>query len=313
MVLLEEASISVARPDAVEAMLGEKVAYKELGGAHLHSGLLGDCDQVVASEDAALVWVGDFLSYLPSSNNEPPPLSKALPVRADTPGIAETIPAQLNRPFAVGQVITALVDEDQFLELGSDFAGEVMTGFSRIQGRVAGVVANNPKIRGGIFFPESCRKSIRFIKLCDAFNLPLVFLADAPGFMIGTGVEKGGIVSARAELFTTIAKTRVARLSIVLRRAYTAGMYAMSGSGFSAHAIYALSGASIAVYGPEAVARFLAKLDIPLVEKAAIEKKMAAENRLEYLVDQGYINGIIEPDQVRETIIGFLQEVNGGV
>ena len=313
MVMLAEASVSVARPDAVEAMLGEKVTYKELGGARLHSCLLGDCDQVVATEDEALAWVGDFLSYLPSSKNESPPSFKAMPVQVDVPGIAKIIPSQLNLPFDVRQVITTLVDEGKFLELGSDFAGEVMVGFSCIQGRVAGIVANNPKVKGGIFFPESCRKSIRFINLCNAFNLPLVFLADAPGFMIGTGVEKGGIVSAGAELFTAIAKTRVPRLCVVLRRAYTAGMYAMSGAGFSPHAIYALPGASIAVYGPEAVARFLAQLELPPEQKKDIARKMEEESRLEYLVEQGFIDGIIKPNQVRETIAGFLKEIDGEV
>ncbi len=306
VVMLEDASVSVARPDAVEAMLGEKVSYEELGGTHIHSCLVGDCDQVVATEDEALAWVGNFLSYLPSSKNELPPPLNATPVQPNPPEIAKIIPSQLNRPFDVRQVITALVDENKFLELGSGFAGEVMTGFSRIQGQTAGIVANNPKVKGGILFPESCRKLNRFIKLCNGFNVPIVFLADAPGFMIGTGVEKGGIVSAGAELFTTIAKTRVSRLCIVLRRAYTAGLYAMSGSGFSPHAIYALPEASIAVYGPEAVARFLAKLDLSPEQKRDIEEKMEKESSPEFLLEQGFIDGIIKPDQVRETIVGFL-------
>lgn len=306
VVMLEDASVSVARPDAVEAMLGEKVSYEELGGARMHSRLVGDCDQVVATEDEALAWVGDFLSYLPASKNELPPLLNAAPVQFNAPGIAEIIPSQLNRPFDTRQVITALVDANKFLELGAGFAGEVITGFSHIQGRCAGIVANNPKVKGGILFPETCRKLSRFIKLCNAYNVPIVFLADAPGFMIGKGVEKGGIVAAGAELFTTIAKTRVPRLCIVLRRAYTAGLYAMSGSGFSPHAIYALPGASIAVYGPEAVARFLAKLELSPEQKKDIERKMEEESSPEFLMEQGFLDGIIEPDQVRETIAGFL-------
>ncbi len=314
VVMLEDSSISVARPDAVEAMLGEKVSYKDLGGARIHSHLIGDCDQVVSNEDEALVWVRNFLSYLPSHKNESPPLLNATPGKPDVPGIAEIIPTQLNRPFDVRQVIASLVDEKQFLELGPDFAGEVVTGFSRIRGRTAGIAANNPKVNGGILFPETCRKLTRFIKLCNAFNLPIVFLADAPGFMIGKDVEKRGIVSAGAELFTAIAKTRVPRLCIVLRRAYTAGLYAMSGSGFLPLAIYALPGASIAVYGPEAVARFMDRLDLPPDQKKGILRKMEEESCLEFLVEQGFLNGIIEPDQVRETIAGFLnKEIDGGI
>ena len=315
VVMLEDSSISVARPDAVEAMLGEKVSYKDLGGARMHSNLIGDCDQVVSNEDEALAWVRNFLSYLPSHKNESPPLLNATPSKRDVPGIAEIIPSRLNRPFDVRQVITSLVDEKQFLELGPDFAGEVVTGFSRIRGRTAGIAANNPKVNGGVLFPETCRKLTRFIKLCNTFNLPIVFLADAPGFMIGKNVEKRGIVSAGAALFTAIAKTRVPRLCIVLRRAYTAGLYAMSGSGFLPLAIYALPGASIAVYGPEAVARFMDRLDLPSDQKNEIERKIEKERSLEFLVEQGFLSGIIEPNRVRETIADFLnnREVEGGV
>ncbi|MBW2709143.1 MAG: hypothetical protein JRD04_07670 [Deltaproteobacteria bacterium] len=314
MVMLENSSISVARPDAVAEMLNEKVSYKDLGGARIHSRLIADCDQVVSNEDDALAWVRNFLSYLPSHKDESPPLLNVTPRNPDVPGISEIIPSRLNRPFDVRQVIASVVDENQFLELGHDFAGEIVTGFSRIRGRVAGIAANNPKVNGGIFFPETCLKLIRFIKLCNAFNLPIVFLADTPGFMIGKDVEKRGIVSAGAALFTAIAKTRVPRLCIVLRRAYTAGLYAMSGSGFLPLAIYALPGASIAVYGPEAVARFMDRLDLPPDQKKGILRKMEKESRLEFLVEQGFLNGIIEPDQVRETIAGFLsKEMDGGI
>jgi acetyl-CoA carboxylase carboxyltransferase component len=143
----------------------------------------------------------------------------------------------------------------------------------------------------------------------------MVFLADAPGFMIGKEVEEKGIVTAGAELFRAISQSRIPRLCIILRRAYTAGLYAMSGSGFAPAAIYALPGASIAVYGPEAAARFMDKLDPPRDEKEKILRKMEAESRLTFLVEQGFLNGIIEPDRVRETIAGFLrnEEVKGGI
>ena len=315
MVMLEDASISVARPDAVAAMLNEEVSYKDLGGSRLHSRVIGDCHQVVSSEDEALAWIRHFLSYLPSHKNKPPPPLKPMHIRPDVPGIAEIVPAKRTRPFDVRQVIASLVDENQFLELCPDFAGEVVIGFSRIQGRTTGIAANNPKVNGGVLFPNTCRKLTRFVMLCNTFNLPLVFLADAPGFMIGKEVEKGGIVSAGAELFTAIARTKVPRLCIILRRAYTAGLYAMSGSGFRPMAIYALPGASIAVYGPEAVARFMDKLELPQNEKGEILRKMEAESRLAFLVEQGFLNGIIEADRVRETIAGFLKnvEVNGGI
>ena len=288
-------------------MLGEHVGYEDLGGARLHSRLTGTCDEAVSAESEALAWVRSFLSYLPSHSTQSPPLAHSIPVQPDAPGLVEIIPSQLNLPCDVRQAIGSLVDEDAFLELGRRFAEEIVIGFARIEGWPFGIAAKNSKVRGGVFFPETCRKLSRFIKLCDAFNLPVVFLADAPGFMIGKAVEKGGIVSAGSELFRTIAQTRVRRLCIVLRRAYTAGLYAMSGSGFSPLALYALPGASIAVYGPEAVERFLFRLDLPLDRKEAIRRKMEEESRVEFLVERGFLTGIIEPKQVRETIAGFLK------
>ena len=224
------------------------------------------------------------------------------------PGLDIVIPSKLNLPFDVRKAINAVVDGGEFLDLGRRFAGEAVTGFARIDGRAAGIVANNSAVRGGLIFPETCRKMIRFITLCDAFNIPLVFLADAPGFMIGKAVEKSGIVSSGAALFSAIAKSGVPRLCIVLRRAYTAGLYAMSGSGFEPRAIYALPGASISVYGPEAVDRFLGKLNITQDQKEDIRMKMEQDSRLESLVERGFLTGIIEPDQVRDTIAGFLNE-----
>ncbi len=315
VVMLEESSISVARPDAVEAMLNENNSYGELGGTSIHSRQVGDCHQVVSREEEAMAWIRNFLSYLPSNKSESPPSLRPTPAKPDVPGISEIIPAKLNLPFDVRQVINSLVDENQFLELSQDFADEVVTGFCRIQGRAAGIAANNSMVRGGVFFPETCHKLTRFLKLCNSFNLPVVFLADAPGFMIGKDVEKRGIVFAGAELFSAIAETQVPRLCIIIRRAYTAGLYAMSGSGFQPVAIYALPWASIGVYGPEAAARFMDKLDLPQNEKDDIMRKMEAERRLEFLVERGFLDGIIEPDRVRETIAGFLKkmEANSGI
>ncbi len=315
MVMLKDASVSVARPDAVEAMLNQEVSYEELGGARVHGRVIGDCHQVVSTEEEALAWIRRFLSYLPSNTNEQPPPTIPAPPKAGAPGIEEIVPPELHRPFDVRRVMGSLVDEDQFLELGPDFAGEAVTGFSRIEGHAVGIAANNPMVNGGVLFPETCRKLTRFVNLCNAFNVPMVFLADAPGFMIGKEVEKAGIVSAGAELFRAIAQSRIPRLCIILRRAYTAGLYAMSGSGFSPTAVYALPGASIAVYGPEAATRFMDKLDLPRDEKAKILRKMEEESRPTFLAEQGFLNGVIEPDRVRETIADFLmrKETKGGI
>ena len=201
VVMMKRSSLSVARPDAVKAMLGEEVTYKQLGGAHMHSRITGICDRETDSEDEALNWIRDYLSFLPANCVEAPPLGPALPPDAEASEIKSIIPRELNHPFNVHQVIDALVDQGRFLELGERFAGEMVVGLARFDGKPAGVVANNPQVKGGMVFPETCRKMSRFIDFCGAFNLPLVFLADAPGFMIGKAAEAGGIVQAGARLF----------------------------------------------------------------------------------------------------------------
>lgn len=308
VVMLKDSALSVARPDAVKTMLGEDLTYQELGGARLHSRETGSCHQVVTSQDEALAWVRGFLSFLPAHGGELPPTAEPASPPAGVPPLESLIPARLNQPFDVHTVIGSLVDEGGFLELGARYGGEVVTGLARLAGLPAGLLANNPKVRGGMLFPETCRKMIRFIDLCDTFNLPLVFLADAPGFMIGQAAEKGGIVQAGADLFSRIALCRVPRLCLVLRRAYTAGMYAMGGSGFDPTALYALPDASISVYGPEAVERFLANLDMPPEQKEVIRSQMVEASQADTLVKQGYLTGVLPHAQAREAIARFVEQ-----
>ncbi len=308
VVMVEGASISVARPDAVKSMLGESISYGDLGGSRLHGSLVGDCDAVVSSEEDALDWINKYLGYLPSSPAPNQSIGNLFSAKTHGPMLSDIIPSRLNRPFAVLLAIHSLVGAKGFLELGSVFAGEAVTGFAKMGGQSFGIAANNAKVNGGILFPETCHKLSRFIETCDTLGLPMVFLADAPGFMIGGKVEKAGIVNAGARLFKSISQTRSPRLCIVLRRAYTAGMYAMSGSGFSPSAIYALPTARIAVYGPEVVDRFLRELDLPGEQKEEIRRKMEEDSCLETLVDQGFLTGIIEPDDVQKTIFEFLSQ-----
>lgn len=306
LVMVKEASLSVARPDAVLSMLGEKNDYQSLGGADLHSRQTGTCDEIVETEDEALEWVADFLSFLPADSGKFQ--SEPIGPDADAPGLRELIPVQLNLPFDACRVIESIVDKDRFLKTGSCHATEIVTGLASVEGHTTGIIANNPNVRAAVFFPETCRKMIRFIKICDALSLPLVFLTDAPGFMIGQAVEKAGIVSAGAELFSAIANSTIPRLCIVLRRAYTAGLYAMSGSGFAPQSLYALRGASLSVYGPEAIERFLENLDLSSEQKEEIRKKMKDDSRLESMIEKGFLTGIIEPEEVRERIAGFLHQ-----
>lgn len=312
-VMLEDASVSIGRPDAVMAMLGEKTDYQNMGGARMHSRTTGLCDHVAQTEADALDWLRRVLGYLPAGPNQAPPSGPPGKVDPTAAPLAEVIPEQLNKPFGADRALAALVDAGSFIELEERYGREAVTGLARINGRPFAVAANNPLVRGGVLFPETIDKLIHFIELADRFNLPLVFLADAPGFMIGQAVEHAGIVRAGASLFRAIARTTTPRLSVVLRRAYTAGLYAMSGSGFQPDRLFALPGASISVYGPEAVERFLTGLDLPEERKESLRRHMEEEHDLNRLLEQGYLDGILPPERVRDEIDGFLSRVSRAV
>src|SRR5262249_18518559 len=191
-------------------------------------------------------------------------------------------PANQNQSFDIAAIIDALVDEGSFFELKKLFAREIVTGFARLDGRALGIVASQPKVKGGVLFVDSADKAARFIWLCDAFGLPIVFLADVPGFMVGVQVEKQGIIRAGAKMISAVSSATVPRFSIIVRKAYGAGLYAMSGPGFEPDATLALPGAMIAVMGPEAAvnAVYFNKLEaMPDAERAREEERLRAEFR----------------------------------
>lgn len=306
LVMLADAAVSIARPDAVKAMLGEDADYRELGGARVHSRRTGMCDFVAADQGQALAWLRRLLGLLPASRGGRPPEAPAAGVDPAAGPLAEILPERLNQPFEAGRVVEALVDAGSFLELGQRHAREVVVGLARVEGMACGLVVNNPASRGGVFFPETCRKLTRFIRFMDRFDLPLVFLADAPGFMIGKQVEREGAVAAGAELFEAIAACEAPRLCVVLRRAYTAGLYAMGGSGFMPAGLFALPGASISVYGPEAVERFLAGLGLDQEREAELRRRIEEEHSLEAMRSRGLLDGVIAPEKLRREIARFL-------
>jgi acetyl-CoA carboxylase carboxyltransferase component len=162
------------------------------------------------------------------------------------------IPADENKPFDMFAVIDAIIDEGSFVEIKKLWAREIITGLARIEGRAVGIVANQPKWKGGVLFVDSADKAARFIWLCDAFNVPLLYLADVPGFMIGTKVERQGIIRAGAKMIAAVSEARVPKISVIVRKAYGAGLYAMCGPAFEPDACLALPSASIAVMGPQA-------------------------------------------------------------
>jgi acetyl-CoA carboxylase carboxyltransferase component len=211
------------------------------------------------------------------------------------------------------QVLERVVDGDSFFEIKQLFAGELITGLARIEGHPVGIVANQPKVKGGVLFVDSADKAARFIWLCDAFGIPLLFLADVPGFMIGKAVERQGIIRAGAKMIMAVSEATVPRLSVIIRKAYGAGLYAMSGPGFEPEACIALPSAMIAVMGPEAAvnAVYFNKLEgLSDAERAETEARLQREYRddidIERLASELVIDAIVPPATLRDEIAARL-------
>jgi acetyl-CoA carboxylase carboxyltransferase component len=225
---------------------------------------------------------------------------------SDTP-IRDLIPADENKPFNIIELIDALVDADSFLEVHKRWAKELVVGYARIDGRVVGIVANQPKQRGGVLFVDSSDKAARFIWTCNAFNVPLLFLADVPGFMIGTAVERQGMIRAGAKMISAVSEATVPKLSVIIRKAYGAGLYAMAGPAFDPDACIALPNARIAVMGPQAAINAVFYNQVQAIEdedeRAAFVDKLRTEYAEEidilHLASELVVDAVIQPEDLR--------------
>ncbi|HLE97400.1 MAG TPA: acyl-CoA carboxylase subunit beta, partial [Candidatus Thermoplasmatota archaeon] len=243
-------AMCIASPRMVEMVTGEKVAMKDLGGPDMHMAESGSADFVVDTEEEAAEVALRLLAYLPDSCDVEPP--RASPVAPERAFSEDLMPEDPNRAFDVREAIRAVVDAGSFLEVKEGYAGELVTGFARIDGRAVGIVANQPRVKAGAIFPESSDKAAEFIWKCDAFNVPLLFLCDTPGFMVGSDVERKGILRRGRKFIYATSMATVPKITVVLRKAYGAGLYAMCGGAYEPEGVLALPTAAIAVMGPEA-------------------------------------------------------------
>jgi acetyl-CoA carboxylase carboxyltransferase component len=246
------ASMYLGSPRMAEMVIGEKVTLEELGGARMHCSVSGCADFLCQTEEEAILEARRYFAFFPRNHRELPPLRPARPARPGPRSVEEVIPADQNRSYDVLELLAHLVDEGSLIEVKKLFAGELVTGLARIEGRPVGILANQPKVKGGVLFVDSADKAARFIWLCDAFHIPLLYLADVPGFMIGTKVERAGIIRAGAKMISAVSEATVPRISVIVRKAYGAGLYAMDGPAFGPSCTLALPQAMIAVMGPEA-------------------------------------------------------------
>jgi acetyl-CoA carboxylase carboxyltransferase component len=302
------ASMYLGSPRMVEVVVGEKVSLEELGGARMHCTESGCGDILVADDAEAIAAARAYLSYLPSRWTERPP---ALPGRDPSGGsIAALVPEEPQRGYDMRKVIEALADEGSWFELKKLFAKELLTGFIRLDGKVVGVVANQPMQKGGVLFIDSADKAARFIWLCDAFNVPLLFLADVPGFMIGTDVERRGIIRHGAKMISAVSEASVPKISVIIRKAYGAGLYAMAGPAYEPDCTLALPSAQIAVMGPAPAvnAVFFNKLaDLPEEQRAERRRQLEAEYLedvdLYKLASNLVVDDVVEPEDLRPQLI----------
>ena len=303
------ASMYLGSPRMAEMVVGEKVTLEEMGGARMHATVSG-CGDNLASDDAdAIEQAKIYFSYLPTCWRETPPdaLAEAPAFELDD----DCVPADESVPFDVHDVIDGLIDADSFFEVKPLFAAELVTGFARIDGRPVGIVANNSAVRGGVLFVDSADKAARFIWLCDAFNVPLLYLADVPGFMIGSEVERQGIIRHGAKMITAVSEATVPQLSVILRKAYGAGLYAMAGPGFMPDACIALPTAKIAVMGPQAAVNAVYANKIAEIDDADEREAFVADKRAEYeqdvdllrLASDLVLDGVIEPSELRAELV----------
>jgi len=303
------ASMYLGSPRMAEVVVGEKVTLEEMGGARMHCTVSGCGDFLVQSDEEAIALCQRYLAYMPQSFREEAPMTDAVEP-ASTRSIEELVPEEAAKGYDMRRVVEALVDGGTFLQVKELYAKELITGFARVGGRVVGVVANQPMQKGGVLFVDSADKASRFIWLCDAFNIPLLFLADVPGFMIGTQVERAGIIRHGAKMISAVSEASVPKVSVIVRKAYGAGLYAMSGPGYDPDATIALPSAKIAVMGPEAAvnAVFARKLEGLDPEAAAarrreLEREYAEDVDIYKLASELIVDHVVEPGNLRAELI----------
>jgi acetyl-CoA carboxylase carboxyltransferase component len=306
------ASMYLGSPRMAEMVIGEKVTLEEMGGARMHTSRSGCGHALVATDEEGIDFARRYLSYFPGSFVEapPPPLEPTVAPASSTP-IRDLIPTDENKPFDMRDLLDALLDGGTFLEIHARWAREVIVGYAKLDGRVIGVVANQPKVKGGVLFVDSSDKCARFIWTCNAFNIPLLFLADVPGFMIGTQVEREGIIRHGAKMISAVSEATVPKISVIVRKAYGAGLYAMAGPAFDPDCCLALPTASIAVMGPQAAINAVYYNQLQAIEDPAAREERTEQLRDEYsrdidilhLASELVIDAVIQPEDLRTELI----------
>jgi methylmalonyl-CoA decarboxylase subunit alpha len=304
-----KASLYVGSPRMVEMAIGEKTTLEELGGARMHCTVSGCGDVLAASDEEAIELCRRYLSYMPRSFRERPAAAEAVGAR---PGrsIEEIVPYDQRKWFDMYEVIDRVVDAGSFFEIKRLFAPEIIVGFARLGGRAVGLVANQPKVKGGVLMVDSADKAARFISLCNAYNIPLVYLADVSGFMVGTKVERAGIIRHGAKMVFATSQATVPKICVVVRKCYGAGLYAMCGPAFEPDAALALPQGQVAIMGPEPAVNavyYNKIMELPEGERPAYVQKKREEYAQDLdiykLASEMLVDGIVGGSELRDELI----------
>ncbi len=305
--------MALGGPPLVKAVVGEDVTAEELGGSKIHCEISGCADLEVADDRACIAAIKAYLAFFPSSNTEPPPV-----VPCDDPAdrcdadLLSLVPDNPRRAYDVRKVVRAVVDHGQFFEIKPAWARNVVVGLARLAGAPVGVVASQPMVLGGALDNDAADKAARFVMLCDAFGLPLVFLQDVPGFMVGSKVERAGIIRHGAKMLYAVSEATVPKLTVVLRKAYGAGYFVMCGRAYEPDLIVAWPTAEISVMGPEGGTNIVYRKEIAAAANPEAERARRVED-FRKLIDPyvaagaGLIDDVIDPRETRPVLIHGLE------
>jgi len=309
----DTAYMFVTGPDVIKTVTHEEVSKEELGGAATHNVKSGVAHFAVDDDRACLALIRELLSYLPSNNMEDAPLHKTEdPPDREDPSLDTLIPAEASKPYDVKRLVEAVVDDRRFLEVHALYAPNIVVGFARFGGRSVGIVANQPAVLAGCLDIDASVKGARFVRFCDAFNIPLVTFEDVPGFLPGTAQEFGGIIRHGAKLLYAFAEATVPKITVITRKAYGGAYCVMASKHIRTDLNYAYPTAEIAVMGPEGAVNVLYRRELQgEKDPAALRAKKVSEFREKLAnpyvaADRGFVDEVIEPRATRRKIIAGL-------
>jgi acetyl-CoA carboxylase carboxyltransferase component len=310
----ETAHMFITGPDVIKAVTGETVTHEELGGAMTHASKSGVAHFVGTDEENTLAQVRYLLSFLPANNLEDPPYYGP----SDDPDrrearLRELLPDTANKAYDMGELVRLVTDDGELFEVHEHWAGNLLTGFARLNGHVVGVVANQPKILAGTLDIDSSSKGARFVRFCDAFNIPLLCFVDVPGFLPGTNQEYGGIIRHGAKLLYAFTEATVPRLTVIVRKAYGGAYLVMNSKHIRADVSYAWPSAEIAVMGPEGAVNIIHRRELERAEDPVARRAELIEEYREKFsnpfiaAERGFVDDVIEPEETRPRLIAALE------